>query len=254
MTLKPFLRPSLLRVWRCYGSDSAVALSVCGSPLSDPLAGSSGGPSACYLAPRGGQPPVRRVLRGWGALSPQPLWPFILQDTRARSVRPTSTDAGAAPARPAGGAWSCPRRRGVSAWPGCCLHPAAPKPPVTSASVHPDSQVRPGGGETLRLSSVCQQVMHSPRERCCVTSVPWCKGSPLWAWKIPHFTYGNSSNHGENVKNRGGRGVRKGKCLYTLSWGIRSQLKLFTLETENFRIFVSLNFIMMLHFMLFKFA
>ena len=212
MTLKPFLRPSLLRVWRCYGSDSAVALSVCGSPLSDPHAGSSRGPSACYLAPRGGQPPVRRVLRGWGALSPQPLWPFILQDTRARSVRPTSTDAGAAPARPAGGAWSCPRRRGVSAWPGCCLHPAAPKPPVTSASVHPDSQVRPGGGETLRLSSVCQQVMHSPRERCCVTSVPWCKGSPLWAWKIPHFTYGNSSNHGENVKN-GWKRRTKGEML-----------------------------------------
>lgn len=164
-------------------------------------------------------------------------------------------DAGAAPARPAGGAWSCPWRPGVSAWPVCCLHPAAPKPsPVTSASVHPDSQVRPGAGKTLGLSSICQQIMHSPRERCCVTSVPWCKGSPLWAWKIPHFTYRNSSDHEENVKNRGRRGVGKGKYLYALSWGIRSQLKLFTLEREKFRVFVSLNFLMMLHFMLFRFC
>ena len=97
------------------------------------------------------------------------------------------------------------------------------------------TQVRPGARETLRLSSICQQVMHSPRERCCVTSVPWCKGSPLWAWKIPHFTCGNSSNHEENVKNRGRRGVREGKYLYTLHWGIRSQLKLFTLETRTFQ-------------------
>ena len=46
-------------------------------------------------------------------------------------------------------------------------------------------------------------------------------------WLLP-------SNHGENVKNRGSRIVGKGRFLYTLSWGIRSQLKLFTSETENF--------------------
>ena len=52
----------------------------------------------------------------------------------------------------------------------------------------------------------------------------------------------------------GRRGIGKGKYLYALSWGIRSQLKLFTLEREKFRVFVSLNFLMMLHFMLFRFC
>ena len=120
-------------------------------------------------------------------------WPFILQNTWARSVRPTSTDVGAAPARPVGGAWNCPWRRGVSAGPAvvCILPPCHPEASgyvcicplrLTVATPHPRSSGCAGAGgprgATQRSRSGGVVVRRYPSSKvrssgCTLLEQPW---------------------------------------------------------------------------------